>query len=270
MTGLFYVIYFPVLVIRIDPDFRLLLFDRTNQVITMKKLFILSILLIATLKIFAEETTCIRFKLEITIDNNETFVGEYIYYGMYCDFAVTSSFDEVLRRINHIQQISSARPKLLFYINVKELPYRICESSDLLYCMNEDVIELSLEKIKTYRVIEKVACHPETGNTKFPGGCPPEIITELNKEEIMMLNSKPKLEIHTLDFEKYFGSFTFIHILSYGSLDSTNMIRTIDNYMSAIQTSKEEQFEISEIQYEELKSILREKKIIMVRTYYYN
>ena len=270
MTGLFYVIYFPVLVNRIDRDFRLLLFDCTNQVIIMKKLFILSILLVATLRIIAEETMCIRFKLEITIDNNEKFVGEYIYFGMYCDFADTSSFDEVLRRINHNQQTSSARPRLLFYKNVKELPYRICESSDLLYCMNEDVIELSLDQIKSYRVIDKVACHPETGYNKFPGGCPPEIITELNKEDIERLNSQPKLEIHTLDFEDYFGGFTFTHILSYGSLDSTNIIKTIDNYLSAIQTSEDEQFEISETQYEALKGILREKKIIMVRTYYYN
>ena len=199
----------------------------------MKKLLVVFILLIVTIKLFAEESTCIRFKLEITIDNNEKFVGEYIYYGMYCDFADTSSFDEVLRRINHNQQTSSARPRLLFYKNVKELPYRICESSDLLYCMNEDAMEL-------------------------------------NPAEIMMLNSQPKLEIHTLDFEDYFGGFTFTHILSYGSLDSANIINTINNYMSAIQTSEVEQFEISETQYEALKGILREKKIIMVRTYYYN
>lgn len=236
----------------------------------MKKLLVLSILLIVTIKIFAQESTCIRFKVEIIINNNEKFVGEYIYYGMYCDFADTSSFDEVLRRINHIQQISSARPKLLFYKNVKKLPYRMCESLDLLYCMNEDVIELSLEKIKSYRVIEKVACHPVTGNTKFPGGCPPEIITELSKEDIRMLSSKPKLEIHTLEFEKYFRGFTFTHILSYGSLNSATIIKTIDNYMSTFQAPEDERSEISETQYKELKSILREKKIIMVRTYYYN
>lgn len=235
-----------------------------------EKNLILSILLVLTIKVFAEETTCIRFKLEITLDNDKKLSGEYIYYGMYCDFADTSSFDEVLRRINNIQQISSARPKLLFYKNVRELPYRICESSDLLYCMNEDVVELSLEEIKSYRVIEKVACHPETNNNKFPGGCPPEIITELNKEELSMLNSKPNVEIHTLDYENYFGGFTLTHLLSYGSLDSTNIRRTIDNYISEIQTPRERQFEISETRYKELKDILREKKIILLRTYYYN
>ena len=236
----------------------------------MRKLIILSILLIAAIKIFAEETTCIRFKLEITLDNDEIFKGEYIYHGMYCDFFDTSSFDEVLRRINNNQKVSSARPKLLFYKNVGKLPYRICESLDLLYCMKEDIVEVSLEQIKSYRVIEKIACHPETSQNKFPGGCPPEIVTELNKDEIRMLNSTPNVEIHTLDYEEVFGWFTFTHLLSYGSLDSTQISKAINNYISEIQTPNDKQFEISEKQYEELKGILREEKIILIKTYYYN
>ena len=91
----------------------------------MKQNLILSILLVLTIKVFAKETTCIRFKLEITLDNDKKLRGEYIYYDMYCNFTDTSSFDEVLRKINYIHQISSAHPKILFYKNVRELPYRI-------------------------------------------------------------------------------------------------------------------------------------------------
>lgn len=236
----------------------------------MKKILILSILLSVTIKIFAEQTRCIRFKLEITLKNDQQFKGEYIYYGMYSDFSDTSSFDEVLRRIKYTQQISSNRPKLLFYKNVRELPYRICESSDLLYCMEEDIVELSLEQIKSYKVIEKIACHPETNYNRFPGGCPPEIITELNKEEIRMLNAEPTLEIHTLDYDQVFGSFTFTHLLSYGSMDSIHVRKTIDKFISTIQAPEDNQFEISDKQYEELKGILREERIILIRTYYYN
>ena len=85
-----------------------------------------------------------------------------------------------------------------------------------------------------------------------------------------MLSSKPIEEIHTLDYENYFRGFTLTHLVSYSSLDLTNVRRTTDNYISETQTPRDRQFEISETLYKELKDILREKRIIFLRTYYYN
>ena len=221
--------------------------------------------------VFSEKTTCIRFKLEITLANDEILSGEYIFYGMYTDFDDTSSFDEVLRRIKYNHEVSDPDQKLTIYKNVGKFSVPLNEPFSLLYCLKEDVVEISLKQIKSYKVIDKVGCHPETESYKYQGGCPPEIITELTQKEIKMLTNKPKVAFTTpSEYEMVFGNFSMTRVLSYGELDSLRIMNLIDNFLKKNNLSEPYEAEMTDLQYNELKAILKEKNIVIFRTYYYN
>ena len=242
----------------------------------MRTLLTLTLLTLISGQVFSESTTCIRFKLDINLVNGNKVVGDYFYWGAYMDLPDTASFEDVLLRLKNENPYVIKDPKLTIYKNVGILNYPKCWSTNLYYCLIENVIEINLSQIKNYKVIEKIRCHPESDYNekygyKYGGGCPPEVITELNINEVQLLANKPKIEIRTSsDYEIYFGDFCRVYLISYGGFDSTSIIMTIDDFIKDNNLSKNQNTTMTDAQYEKLKSILREKKVIMFKTYRWN
>ncbi|MCX6256952.1 MAG: hypothetical protein NTW49_03500 [Bacteroidia bacterium] len=236
------------------------------------------ILILFEVFVYSQYSSCYRFKLEINLDNDEIISGYYFYYGMYLDLPDTSSFKEILSRIKYFNDNTKQNEKLIIYKNIGILNHPKCDGSNIYYCLKENVVNLSITQVKNYKVIEKVGCHSDESDYikrwygyKYVGGCSPEVITELNINEINMLANKPKLEFRTsYEYEKYFGEECQVHILSYSKIDSISIMNIVDGTIKNDNLSNNQETYVTDLQYQKLKSILRKKKIIMFRTYYYD
>jgi hypothetical protein len=233
--------------------------------------FIFTLLALTIGQVFAEGSTCIRFRLEITLQNDEIVIGDYFYYVFGRDLADTASFDDILLELKNANPYAINGPKLTIYKKVGVLDNPKCWGTNLYYCLNENIAEIHVSQIKKYLVLEKTGCHPDMDKKygyKNCGGCQPEIITEININEVKMLADKPKVEIiTTTTYERYFGDFCRVFLLSYGTTDSTSIMKILDTYITENELSKKHESFMTDTQYDQLKDILREKKIIMFKTY---
>lgn len=249
--------------------------DRKINLKTMKAIFIIFFLtmFLPNKHAFADSAQCFKYYVDINLVNGEKITGYYFHYGMYMETVDSTSFDKILNEIKLVNERQKTEEKLTIFKKVGILENPKCWDVNLFYCYKEDVVELSIAEIKSVKVIEMTECHPENiklNRSKYCGGCRPEVITELSKEEVSILKNKPNFEIKTsYEYERYFDSFCEVYLLSYSTCDSTMMMNVVNKFIKDNNLESLIECMTSE-QYDNLKSILREKKVIMLRTYYYN
>ena len=241
----------------------------------MKKLILLAIIILISGSVFADSPFCMRLKLKLQLNDKRIVIGEFFYYGLYYPNPNPDSltFAGILATISSTDTGSSnGEKKLILYKQVGVLENPKCYTANLFYCLQEDIIELRVSQIENCVIITKSGCHPELqSENKYMGGCPPEVITELTNDEILMLKSKPKIEFQlTQDSSKYFNSFCEPIFMSYGKLGKNEIIKILEKLLIAYNLFGKENSFLTDSQYAELKNILRKQKVVLIKTYYYN
>ena len=236
----------------------------------MKKIILILTISLLIGKVCADGGNCVRYQIGITILNGDYIEG-FIYENNY---QPKFEFDSLTIKDFILQNCHDKENKLTVYLNVKELifPKLIEFIQDCDFHLNatssDNIIKIDSKDIKEIKLIEFNTCHNcdkyDLQDGFYWVGIYPNVITELTKNEIDLLQTEP---ISTNDFYYPIDEYSLFKVLSYNdSVDTETLKKLCDEFLQSLKIDFDENdFEMINKKYDIFKHDLRTKKIIVFK-----
>ncbi|NOQ25671.1 MAG: hypothetical protein GQ564_09960 [Bacteroidales bacterium] len=237
---------------------------------TRRHFITLFISVLISLNTFGDTDSCVKFEVELTLENDSIIKAFYVHYGMYLGYLDFLSFDDIC-------QARMRTPKendtLIFYKQLDKLKYSDNKEATFYACTKDDIIKVALDDISAITHVVKEPCFPEIEplNKYHSCGFWPVVITELDKKEIERIKTeKPKHGFTYLN--NYFDrGFSYLMIISYNENLNIEAIKEklaedINQNLKGVEVNNSEWTEY----YLKLQAEFARKDILLLKIFYYN
>lgn len=212
---------------------------KLNKNILMKTIILALLITLLTVRLYGDVGSCVRYQVGITLVNNKYIEG-FVYAKSY---QPRFKFDDICIKDYIINKCLDDKKRLELYLSVKEIIYpklkNYSDDCDLHFnAAPEDQLKLiDACDINDVKLIELNTCHNCDKYDFEEGFCwigiYPNVITELTKKEIKLLQKEP---VASNDFYYPWDEFSQFKILSYNkSIDLEALKKASDDYLKSVE-----------------------------------
>jgi len=157
----------------------------------MKKLHFLALIIsiLISTQVFGDSDSCIKYEIEITLQNDSIIKGFYLLSGQYVAGEFSKPLDSISFNDIYVRKLNSNYDKgpIIVYNKLKRIRLKGNEEFMPFFCIKSDRLEIPLENIKTVKELGRTFCYHENDNQSYIGLGIQAIVTELTSEEIEKL-----------------------------------------------------------------------------------
>jgi len=237
----------------------------------MRIISIIIFSILNSLNVFGDSPKCIKYELELTLQNDSLINGFFFFHGQYLYIDEkpldSISFNDIyLDRLN----IPSKTESVIIYKSIRKISLKESDNFNLYFCQREDKVKVLVKDIIKAKEISKNSCFPELDKeTQYTVKCPP-VITELTNDEIEKLElKKPFLsfEYSNMFFD---DGLQYLMVFSYDKTVTEQELKDLIFQKCCSKLSNNFRWSELEENYSLLKKELKQKDIIVFRVNSYN